>query len=352
MNWNSLRPWLGTVVRLVLGVVWLWAALAKLHDPRAFVQAVRAYDATPEWLSKAIGYGLPVLEVCLGVLLVVGVAVRIAAAVSAVLFLVFLIGLIQAAARASSSSAAASAAAARPPARRTTRSTSCATSGCWSSLRSSWCGALTRLSIEEFLARNDYVEPPSAKRMRTRQAGSASTTRWWRRGARQARERATATSTARWRIVVVLVAVIGIGVQAGRAKIAGDADGDQRDASRTVSSTARRRRRPSTSTRTSSARTAWTSSDGRHRRSTADVAAEQGAGALPHAGVPRRQFQRQPVLSRAANAALCASDVSVGRVREVPRHPVHSQRCSRRRARSGRTEHRAHHVRPAGRADA
>ena len=67
--------------------------------PRTFVQAVRAYDATPEWLSKAIGYGMPVLELCLGVLLIVGIMVRIAAAVSALLLLVFLIGIIQAAAR-------------------------------------------------------------------------------------------------------------------------------------------------------------------------------------------------------------------------------------------------------------
>ncbi len=99
VDWYRLRPWLGTLVRLVLGVVWLWAGWAKLRSPRTFVQAVRAYDATPEWLSKAIGYGLPVLEVCLGVLLIVGVVVRMAAAVSGVLLVVFLIGIIQAAAR-------------------------------------------------------------------------------------------------------------------------------------------------------------------------------------------------------------------------------------------------------------
>ena len=54
MNWNSARPWLGTVTRLVLGVVWLWASWSKLHDPRGFVQVIRAYDATPEWLSLSL----------------------------------------------------------------------------------------------------------------------------------------------------------------------------------------------------------------------------------------------------------------------------------------------------------
>src|SRR5205814_845409 len=60
---------------------------------------VRAFDVTPEWLSKAIGYGLPVLELAIGILLVVGVTVRVSAAVSAFLLLVFLVGLVQAAAR-------------------------------------------------------------------------------------------------------------------------------------------------------------------------------------------------------------------------------------------------------------
>jgi len=99
VNLSAIRPWVGTVFRLVLGGVFLWAGWEKLADPRGFVQAVRAYDVTPEWLSKAIGYGLPVLEVCLAALLIVGVITRIAAAVSAALMLVFLIGIVQAAIR-------------------------------------------------------------------------------------------------------------------------------------------------------------------------------------------------------------------------------------------------------------
>jgi len=92
-DWQKIKPWLGAVIRLLLGVVWLWASLHKLHDPRAFVQTVRAYDATPEWLSKAIGYGLPVLELAIAVMLILGVAVRMAAATSVVLFVVFLKGM-------------------------------------------------------------------------------------------------------------------------------------------------------------------------------------------------------------------------------------------------------------------
>ncbi|MDQ2839030.1 MAG: thioredoxin domain-containing protein [Actinomycetota bacterium] len=91
--------WAGLVVRLVLAAVWAWASLSKIGDPRTFVRAVRAYDATPEWLSQAIGYGLPMLELVLAILLLAGLIVRYAAAVSAALFTVFIIGILQASAR-------------------------------------------------------------------------------------------------------------------------------------------------------------------------------------------------------------------------------------------------------------
>ncbi|HET6210894.1 MAG TPA: MauE/DoxX family redox-associated membrane protein [Jatrophihabitans sp.] len=91
--------WVGLVVRLGLAAVWAWASLAKISDPRTFLRAVRAYDATPEWLSKAIAFGLPMLELTLAVLLLIGLIVRYAAAASAVLFVIFLIAVAQASAR-------------------------------------------------------------------------------------------------------------------------------------------------------------------------------------------------------------------------------------------------------------
>ena len=86
MDWNLTRYRLGAVLRVVLGGIWAWAAWSKLEDPRQFLRAVRAYDATPEWLSKFIAYGLPMLELILAVLLILGLLTRIAAGISAVLF--------------------------------------------------------------------------------------------------------------------------------------------------------------------------------------------------------------------------------------------------------------------------
>ena len=96
---RQLLPWLGTAARVLLGVVWAWAAVSKMGDPAASVRAVRAYELLPEWLAKGVGYGLPFLEIGLAILLIAGLATRFAAVLSSALLVVFLGGMISAAAR-------------------------------------------------------------------------------------------------------------------------------------------------------------------------------------------------------------------------------------------------------------
>ncbi|MDH6115990.1 MauE/DoxX family redox-associated membrane protein [Kitasatospora sp. GAS204B] len=90
---GSAFEWLSTAVRLGLAVVWGWAGLAKISDPAVAAQAVRAYRILPESLVKPVGYGLPFLELALAVLLLIGLAVRVAAVISVVLLLVFIAGI-------------------------------------------------------------------------------------------------------------------------------------------------------------------------------------------------------------------------------------------------------------------
>jgi protein-disulfide isomerase len=218
VTWQTGRPWLGTVARLFLGAIWLWAAVAKLGNPREFVQTVRAYDATWEWLSKAIGYGLPVLEFGLGVLLVLGVATRLAAAVSAFLFLVFLIALVQAAARGLKLECGCFG----------NGGESLSTQYTIDILRDTgflvvaaflvvW--SFTRLSVDEFLARHDYVEEPSAKRMRSAE-GQRKYQADLEKKAKEARYRSLWLNGS-LAVVLALIALIGVGVQSNRAKIGG-----------------------------------------------------------------------------------------------------------------------------------
>ena len=98
-RWTRAQPWVSTLLRLALAVVCLWAGLAKIGDLASSVRAVRAFELLPEALAKPVGYGLPVLEIALGVLLLVGLLTRYAAALVGLLMLAFIVGIIAAWAR-------------------------------------------------------------------------------------------------------------------------------------------------------------------------------------------------------------------------------------------------------------
>jgi uncharacterized membrane protein YphA (DoxX/SURF4 family) len=86
----AVQDWIGTAARVGLAVVWGWAGFAKVGDPEAAAQAVRAYRLLPEALVKPFGYGLPFLEMALALLLLVGLGTRLVAALSGLLLLVYI----------------------------------------------------------------------------------------------------------------------------------------------------------------------------------------------------------------------------------------------------------------------
>ncbi|HET9423451.1 MAG TPA: MauE/DoxX family redox-associated membrane protein [Nocardioides sp.] len=88
-----MKAWAGLAARLVVGGVWIYAGAIKLPDPDQSVAAVRAYELLPGETAVTVGHLLPVLEVVVGAMLVLGVLVRGAAVVSALLFVVFIIGI-------------------------------------------------------------------------------------------------------------------------------------------------------------------------------------------------------------------------------------------------------------------
>lgn len=93
------QPWLGLLCRVVLGAVLLIAGLLKYQHLDKSQMAVRAYELLPVALANFLGLVLPFLEIAVGVLLIVGAAVRVSAAISGVLMLAFSIGIAQAWAR-------------------------------------------------------------------------------------------------------------------------------------------------------------------------------------------------------------------------------------------------------------
>jgi protein-disulfide isomerase len=219
VDWTSFRRSLATIARLGLAAIWIWAGWSKLQEPRTFLRAVRAYDATPEWLSKGIAYGLPTLEIALAVVLLLGVVVRVAAAVSAFLFVIFIIGIAQASARGIKLACGCFGGG----------GTSDKTTYILDIARDAgllvvavylvvW--PLSYYALETLLIDEHEVAPPSAKRVRRDPRALQKY-----QAARAARAREAAGKqrfiTILLSVVVVLVCLIGISVQSSRAKIAG-----------------------------------------------------------------------------------------------------------------------------------
>ena len=89
----------GTAGRLLLGGVLLYAGLAKIGDPDASIRAVKAYRLLPGQAAEVVGAALPMVEVAVGLLVLVGLATRVAAGSSAVLLSCFVAGMVSAWAR-------------------------------------------------------------------------------------------------------------------------------------------------------------------------------------------------------------------------------------------------------------
>ena len=87
------------LVRIALGVLFAYAAVAKLPDPIGFAEDVANFRMLPAgWVSPVTAM-LPGLELTLGALLIVGVFVRAAALLTAGLLSVFTLALTQALSR-------------------------------------------------------------------------------------------------------------------------------------------------------------------------------------------------------------------------------------------------------------
>jgi uncharacterized membrane protein YphA (DoxX/SURF4 family) len=98
-SWRLVAPFVAVGARLVLAVVFAAAGWPKLMDPDGTVRSVRAFRLVPEALVPAFGYGMPVLELALALLLFVGLLTRWAAAAVGVLLVMFMVGIAAAWAR-------------------------------------------------------------------------------------------------------------------------------------------------------------------------------------------------------------------------------------------------------------
>src|SRR5512135_3107460 len=66
------QPWLSTAARLFLAGVFIWAGWPKLIDGEGTVRSVRAFQLVPEVMVRPFAYALPMVELVIAVLLIIG----------------------------------------------------------------------------------------------------------------------------------------------------------------------------------------------------------------------------------------------------------------------------------------
>jgi uncharacterized membrane protein YphA (DoxX/SURF4 family) len=93
-NGKSWTQWVGLVLRVVLGGLFIYAAYTKFIDLDAAKRSVMAYRLFPSDIAKIIGLSVPIIEVALGLLLVFGLFTRVAALALTFLLVIYIGGII------------------------------------------------------------------------------------------------------------------------------------------------------------------------------------------------------------------------------------------------------------------
>ena len=93
------QPWLTLLERLGLGGVLLAAGGLKIENLQKSAMSVRAYELLPVGLANFLGFVLPWIEIGMGLLLIVGVAVSIVGLLGALTMFAFVVAIAQAWAR-------------------------------------------------------------------------------------------------------------------------------------------------------------------------------------------------------------------------------------------------------------
>lgn len=78
------------VLRLLLGLVFLYAAYTKLRQPwMLFAMSIDAYQILPAWAALQLGHWLPWLELLIGIFLITGIFLRYTAISATGLLVIF-----------------------------------------------------------------------------------------------------------------------------------------------------------------------------------------------------------------------------------------------------------------------
>lgn len=86
-------PWIGTAIRYVLAGVFIWAGWPKFIDVEGTVRSVTAFHLVPDPFVRSFAYALPVVELGIAVLLILGLGTRLLGLAYAGLMVMFIFGI-------------------------------------------------------------------------------------------------------------------------------------------------------------------------------------------------------------------------------------------------------------------
>ncbi|TRZ63795.1 MAG: DoxX family membrane protein [Streptomycetaceae bacterium] len=87
---NRYQKYITLLGRLILGGVLLVAGGLKAFVPAEAASAVAAYKILPTEIAHIVGYALPWLEIAIGLLLILGISIRMASIVAAGIMVLFI----------------------------------------------------------------------------------------------------------------------------------------------------------------------------------------------------------------------------------------------------------------------
>jgi uncharacterized membrane protein YphA (DoxX/SURF4 family) len=79
--------------RIILGIVFIFAAITKAYEPDGFAQSIANYKLIPFSLVNFLAIILPWIELSAGLLLIFGISVKENSAILSVLLFVFIIAI-------------------------------------------------------------------------------------------------------------------------------------------------------------------------------------------------------------------------------------------------------------------